>query len=329
MELRAFNVNGMMREVIPWMLSNGIEMNSRNGWVLTIDEPVAMHFYEPNKRVLFSPTRDANPFFHLMEGLWMLYGDNKIEFPTYFNSKFLDYSDDGYTQHGAYGHRWRKHFKRDQIARTIKELKRTPYSRRCVITMWDPTDDQDTGYIDVPCNTHIYFRVTPCSCNPVGKLHMTVCNRSNDLIWGALGSNVVHMSMLHEYIATATGLALGTYTQFTNNLHVYLERHSKDYLRKLYDECSDDNYLDELSPTPLMSVPEDKWYQDLQFFMHTTRDLDLAHDNFFKTVAYPIFHAWRLRKNGEKAERVIQVLEHCTAPDWKKACIDWVTRRQR
>ena len=33
------------------------------------------------------------------------------------------------------------------------------------------------------------------------KLCMTVCNRSNDMLWGAYGANVVHMSMLQEFVA--------------------------------------------------------------------------------------------------------------------------------
>ena len=36
---------------------------------------------------------------------------------------------------------------------------------------------------DVPCNTHAYFAI-----NAEGSLDLTVCNRSNDLVWGCLGA---------------------------------------------------------------------------------------------------------------------------------------------
>ena len=48
---------------------------------------------------------------------------------------------------------------------------------------------------EIPCNTAIYFKVRE------GKLNMTVSNRSNDVIWGTFGANVVHMSILQEYVA--------------------------------------------------------------------------------------------------------------------------------
>ena len=57
---------------------------------------------------------------------------------------------------------------------------------------------------------------------------MTVCNRSNDLIWGCCGANAVHMSYLQEYVASMVNVKVGTYTQFTQNLHAY-----KDVLKTI------------------------------------------------------------------------------------------------
>jgi hypothetical protein len=53
-------------------------------------------------------------------------------------------------------------------------------------------------------------------------LDMTVINRSNDSLWGALGSNYVHFSFLHEYIANSVGMGVGHYHQISNNLHTYV-----------------------------------------------------------------------------------------------------------
>jgi hypothetical protein len=49
--------------------------------------------------------RDANPFFHVMETLWMLAGRNDLPWLVRFNKRFASYSDDGgNTQPGAYGY---------------------------------------------------------------------------------------------------------------------------------------------------------------------------------------------------------------------------------
>src|SRR5437016_2476859 len=81
---------------------HGIEKPSRVGAVLVMPRPVLTEYKDPTNRVLFSPMRDANPFFHVMETLWMLAGRNDLPWLTRFNKRFEAYSDDGgQTQPGA------------------------------------------------------------------------------------------------------------------------------------------------------------------------------------------------------------------------------------
>src|ERR1043166_5799013 len=116
----------------------GIKQPSRVGDVIVGPEPVITVYKNPLNRVLFSPMRNANPFFHVMESLWMLAGRNDLPWLTQFNGRFSSYSDDGgQTQPGAYGYRWRQHFRYDQLETIIVELKNNPATRRCVLTMWD------------------------------------------------------------------------------------------------------------------------------------------------------------------------------------------------
>ena len=77
--------------------------DSRVGEVLVMPTPVTTVYQYPEERVLFNAKRDANPFFHLMEGLWMLAGRNDVEWITFFNSTFDQFSDDGETFNAAYG----------------------------------------------------------------------------------------------------------------------------------------------------------------------------------------------------------------------------------
>lgn len=168
----------------------GVE-SSRNGEVIRVDDgPVIVTYLRPTQRVLFNERRDCNPFFHLYESLWMLAGKNTVSNLVKYTPRMSTYSDDGVTLHGAYGYRWRNYFGYDQLDLVIEELNTNPDSRRAVVQMWDANDLKTArgGGLDVPCNTQMVFAI--------GKegLNMTVFNRSNDLIWGMLGANVVHFS---------------------------------------------------------------------------------------------------------------------------------------
>ena len=50
---------------------------------------------------------------------------------------------------------------------------------------------------------------------------MTVCCRSNDIIWGTYGTNAVHFSMLQEYLAARLNAQLGVYRHISDSFHAY------------------------------------------------------------------------------------------------------------
>jgi thymidylate synthase len=227
---------------------------SRNGMTITIPEPVIITLTKPRERVLVNAARDCNPFFHLFESIWMLAGWNDIRPLLYFLPKYADFSDDGVTANGAYGYRWRRGLGRplgetnggntafagfhptDQLSAIIEHLKAKPESRRAVLQMWNVEDDllKVDKSKDVCCNLSVMFslREVQCGISMVGphptanRLDMTVVNRSNDLVWGLCGANMVHFSMLQEYIACALNVAVGHYHTMTNNLHIYTEGNS-------------------------------------------------------------------------------------------------------
>lgn len=205
---------------------------SRNGPVVRFNQPVTTVWTDPTNRILWSPVRDCNPFLHLIESAWMLAGRNDLATVKKLAAQMGTYTDDGETLNGAYGYRWRRHFKGDQISALIKELRTNRETRRIVLQMWDGDDDLQSGIngsADIPCNTAIYF-------DPIDNvLNMTVTNRSNDAVWGAYGANVVHMSVLHEYVCALTGFELGTYYQMSNNLHFYTENEATKRLIGLTD----------------------------------------------------------------------------------------------
>ena len=217
MERTYDNIPEMYSELMLTIRMFGVREDTRNGAVLTLQEPLIVKVRNPRERILNDEVRLANPFFHVMEFVWMMAGSNDAEWIGNFNQQMLTYAEDDGHLHAAYGHRWMKAFGMNQISTIIRRLKADPRDRRCVLGMWSPQFDLDIEAKDIPCNTHIYFRVVK------DRLNMLVCNRSNDVIWGMTGANAVHMTMLQEVIARASGIELGEYHVITNNAHVYCD----------------------------------------------------------------------------------------------------------
>jgi len=190
-------------------------------------QPMVSVLEEPQKRVLTIPYRRLNPFFLLAETLWLLAGEKRAEFITFFNPRLNDFLDhdiyrfsDGSTGkqfHGAYGARIFRHrgvF--DQMEQCVRRLKADPNSRQAVITIWDPgKDNTKIKTKDTPCNIAISFKIRG------GKLNMSVFNRSNDFIWGYCSTNVVQFSVLQEVLAGYLGVEIGKYVQYSDSMHVY------------------------------------------------------------------------------------------------------------
>ena len=369
------NVSEALYVVKQALEEEGVYVDTRNGKALEFPEPCAITYNEPLERVLFYPERDANPIFHFMESLWMLAGRNDVDWIQKYNKRMSEYSDDGKILQGAYGHRWRYHFNdvyknypdekleqakynktgkwahlfstpffpdmwmpNDQIGHIIHRLRTYPNDRRCVLTMWDPKTDLTRGNNskDLPCNTHIYFSIRN------NKLNMTVCNRSNDMIWGALGANAVHMSYLLEYIAWKVDVEVGTYTQFTNNLHAYVD--TLDKLKGMspdYDAYS----VRSMKPLPMVSTNANErndFDKELAYFVDYSNygivnqpDLYEPWDpevqssyrcDFFRRLAYPMQQTWLWWKRKDH-KTAWEWSEKIQPDDWCVAVQEWLMRR--
>ena len=317
----ARNVNDGYQEVLFAFKAAKLEAEpSRNGPVARFPEPVILTYQQPQERVLFDAYRNANPFFHMMEGIWMLAGHNDLEFVAQFASNLRNYSDDGRTIHGAYGHRWREHFCCDQIVDVVEQLLADPHTRRCVIANFDPTTDGleyiEKGGKDVPCNTHIYFAVREM------KLDMTVMARSNDMVWGALGANAVHMSMLHEVVAHGAKYQMGVMHQFSNDYHIYLDKYKPEDLLRNMDRIQPYRTI---SPTPIITGDYVRFLEECEMFCEgDTSELTSA---FLTYTALPALRAWRCYKKGDISAAKDAAL-HITGQDWKHACVEWLNRRE-
>lgn len=311
----ARNVNSAYQKLMDLVRVEGNLQDTRNGPAMVLPFPLLLGVRVPQERVLFDAPRNANPFFHLMEALWMLAGRRDVEFIQQFNSNIAGFSDDGDTFNAAYGYRWRNHFGYDQIETTCDVLSNNPNDRRCVIAMWDGSKDLRYKGNDAPCNTTIMCRVDQ------GMLDFTITNRSNDLVWGLCGANAVHMSILQEYMARRIGVPMGSWYHLTNNLHVY-QRHFT--LMKEIQQYPD---FDKMAyPTPEVLLYNYKHFDEDCNAMCEGKDTRFD-EPFFQGTVEPMLHAWRSYKEGdfEHAMRLAGVIR---GRDWKRACVEWLQRAQ-
>lgn len=388
MHLHTRNVNTAFRELVqlfkgshwtedpaynPFHKFPVVKRPSRQGNVLMIDEPVIITYSHPRERVLFNSARDANPFFHLYQSLWMLAGRNDVAPLAYYAAKNKDFSDDGKTLNGAYGFRWRhadgygskdENDNVDQLDILINHLKADPTSRRAVLQMWNVEDDllkighreyEADGRTpkpyrlaskDVCCNLSVMFALHDGCRDTEGRdesaacrfLDMTVTNRSNDLVWGMLGTDYVDFTILQEYMAARLGAEVGKYHHFTNNLHVY------DWNWKPEEWMSGEvlDYRDRLPPgnirhaaigkfEPFLLVKDPAVFErELPELVETfAGDSDQAlrfEEPFLENVTKPMLTAFRYHKRGE-TDVALQFASNCTADDWRLAAKGWLERR--
>lgn len=131
----------------------------------------------------------------------------------------------------VYGHQWRNFGASsptagdgvDQISRLIEGLKKDPYSRRHVVTGWNPKEcDQVTL---PPCHTLFQFYVMG------GKLSCQLYQRSADVFLG-VPFNIASYALLTHMVAQCVGLKVGEFIHSIGDAHLY-SSHTEQALLQL------------------------------------------------------------------------------------------------
>jgi len=271
----------------------------------------------------------------------MLAGRRDVASLAYYNAKMRDFSDDGKEFNAAYGFRWKHNFgydkwmdtaigkmsqwtEIDQLKTIIDQLKRKPDSRRCWLEIWDVQQDliniDDSK--DLACNVGASFRINPAT----GALDISVHNRSNDMIWGCLGANVVQFSILLEYMAAHIGVPVGKYHQITDDLHIYQATWFPDrWLEAEGNELNVPRQHVPLVKDPAIFDQEVVKFVDLSPHERTITNWK---EPFLQHVATPMCHVFNLHKDRHY-DMAIKGIELIKAEDWSLAATQWVEKRKK
>lgn len=103
----------------------------------------------------------------------------------------------------------------DQLLGTIENLKKDPYSRRHIISSWNPGELPFTAL--PPCHLLLQFHVTPDKF-----LSLIVYQRSGDIFLG-IPFNISSYSLLLSLVAQVTDLKPLYFIHSLGNIHLYHE----------------------------------------------------------------------------------------------------------
>lgn len=292
--------------------------------VVEFPYPVATYYTNPVECVLLDPARDANPFFHLYEAIWLIAGWNDVGRVSRYSSQIKTYSDDHKYFHGGYGARWWYRLHLSQIYKIVRVLQDDPDSRRAVLQMWDARIDLGGSGKDYPCNTHVYFKVRD------DKLHMTVCNRSNDAVWGCYGANAVQFSFLQQFVARLLKVEVGPYLQLSDSLHMYTEGKEGAVARRCLE--APHSLMQDYSPESLgvYYTPHDFSREDaIRFTADPTGKVWVSGNTssmWLRTVAYPVLRMHQVYKEKGPYCALAEYYTDCREA-WFVAARAWLLRR--
>lgn len=212
-------------DLVKLVIDEGVRKPSRTG-IDTISYFAA--FYKVNLSngfpLLTTKKMEWNSLLH--EVLWYLSGENHIRNLRQHTKIWNAWADDEGNLDTAYGYYWR-HFPSaqknengewqvnevDQIKYVIEELKNKPYSRRLVVTAWEPGNATKSKL--PPCHYSFAFNVND------GKLNCHLTQRSGDIALG-IPFNLAAYSILTHIIAQEVGLEPGMFAHTIIDAHIYV-----------------------------------------------------------------------------------------------------------
>ena len=158
----------------------------------------------------------------ILELLWFLRGDTNVRWLQQQGVRIWDeWADESGELGPVYGRQWRSWAAPDgrvidQIAKVIEAIRTNLYSRRHIVSAWNPADVEDMAL--PPCHCLFQFFVAPGEGGD--RLSCQLYQRSADLFLG-VPFNIASYALLTRMAAQVTGLQPGEFVHSFGDLHLY------------------------------------------------------------------------------------------------------------
>ena len=155
----------------------------------------------------------------IYELLWFIRGETNVRYLRDNKVTIWDEWADANGDLGpVYGAQWRSWPARDgstidQLADVITRIRKTPDSRRLIVTAWNPADVDRMAL--PPCHCLFQFYVAE------GRLSCQLYQRSADIFLG-VPFNIASYALLTQMVAKVTGLEAGEFIHTLGDAHLYL-----------------------------------------------------------------------------------------------------------
>ncbi len=154
------------------------------------------------------------------ELLWFLKGDTNIAYLKANGVKIWDeWADENGDLGPVYGAQWRswpdyEGGTIDQISGIVEAIRKTPNSRRLIVSAWNPALVDEMAL--PPCHCLFQFYVAN------GRLSCQLYQRSADIFLG-VPFNIASYALLTAMVARATGLEPGDFVHTLGDAHLYAD----------------------------------------------------------------------------------------------------------
>ena len=152
------------------------------------------------------------------ELIWFLAGDTNIGYLKDNKVRIWDeWADENGDLGPVYGKQWRRWEGPDgqvidQVAKVVEAIKTNPYSRRHIVSAWNPSDVDDMAL--PPCHCLFQFHVAD------GKLSCQLYQRSADIFLG-VPFNIASYALLTAMMAQVCDLEVGDFVHTFGDAHIY------------------------------------------------------------------------------------------------------------
>ena len=206
----------------------------------------------------------------IYELLWFIKGETNTKFLTDNGVSIWDeWADKEGNLGPVYGYQWRswptpdgKHI--DQLSEVIEMIKKTPDSRRMIVSAWNVADLSKMALM--PCHAFFQFYVAD------GKLSCQLYQRSADMFLG-VPFNIASYALLTLMMAQVCGLQPGDFVHTFGDAHIYsnhfeqvelqLSRDPRPYptmkinpaINSIFDFTFTDFTLENYNPHPAIKAP--------------------------------------------------------------------------